>query len=158
MSETIRTSYKAYKKSAKEPVTLSEYIKITELFILFLIKKVLSNYEVSLPFGLGSMRIRGVKEKPRFDEEGKLIGLSPNWRMTKQLWDSDPEAKANKKLIFNMNDDTGGIRYKFLWSKSRIIVPYKTLYSFTASRILKRKLYSLIKSGEEFDSVELNIQ
>lgn len=155
MSESIRTSYKSYKKEVENPVLLSEYIKITELFILFLIKKILEDYEVPLPFGLGTLSVKGLKEKPRFDEEGKLIGLSPNWQLTKKLWAEDEEARLNKKLIYNMNEDTGGIRYKFFWSKSRIIVPYKTLYSFKACRPLKRQLYTLItKEGLEFNSVE----
>lgn len=155
MSETIRTSYKFYKEKTDNPVSLSVYTKITAAYIKFLMDKVFDQFEVTFPFNLGTLSIQGVKEKVKFDEDGKVIGLSPNWRLTKQLWDRDPKAKEQGKKVYNTNEHTGGIRYRFLWSKKRILIPYKTIYALRLSKDNKRRLYDELLEGKEFYSKKI---
>lgn len=155
MPESIRTSYKKYKESEPNPLSLQQYIRLTADYILFLMDKVFDNEEVTLPHNMGSLSVQGIKEKVHFDEEGKIKGLSPNWRLTKELWEKDPTAKENKKLIFNTNEHTNGIRYKFLWSKKRIIVPFKTVYALRMSKDNKKKLFAELQGGKEYNSKSL---
>lgn len=146
----IRESYKLYKKTSKEPVGISTYTKLTGLYIKFLILKVLEGEEVTLPARLGTLHIRGKQQKVKFDEDGKMTGLSPNWKDTKKLWDSCPECKEKKQLIYNTNEHTGGIRYKYLWSKARVLISNKTLYSLKMTRDNKRAVFKKIMEGQEY--------
>ena len=149
--KNIRSSYKQYCKETQEPVDIKDYIEISSLYMKFLIDKVFDNYEVTLPSRMGTLKIVGTKQKVRIGEDGKIIGLSPNWRKTKELWDKCPECKEKKQLIYNTNEHSGGIRYKFLWSKKRVLVTNKTLYSLRMIREHKRGVFKRVtKEGKEY--------
>ena len=83
-------------------------------------------------------------------EDGEIKGLAPDWVKTKQLWDSDTEAKENKQLVYHFNEETNGIRYKFSWSKNRVLVSNKTLYNLRMTRSNKRELSKLVREGKEY--------
>lgn len=143
--KNIRSSYlEEYKDVVEKPVSYSTFNQVIQLFFVFLLSKVFDGEEVTLPCRLGTLYIRGVKEKVRFDENGKVLGLSVNWRKTKELWDSDPQAKAEKKRVFNTNEHSSGIRYKFVWGRNRVLTQYKSLYSLRLIRANKRELHRLI--------------
>ena len=115
--KNIRSSYREYKKNFSNTVDIKTYIEISTKYIKFLMSKVFEGEEVTLPARLGTIRIVGTRQEVKVDENGNIKGLSPNWKKTKELWDSNSEAKANKKLIYNTNEHSSGIRYKFIWSK-----------------------------------------
>lgn len=149
--KNIRSSYKEYKKNTDKPVDIKTYILISTMYINFILEKVFSGYEITLPFRLGSLKIIGNKQVVKWDENNKIIGgVSPNWKKTKELWDSNPQAKEAKTLVYNTNDHTDGIRYKFLWSKNRVLVSNKTIYSLRMTRNNKRRVYREIMSGKEY--------
>lgn len=132
------------------PVDKKRFKRITSQYHKFLMHKVKEGHEVVLPEKLGSLYVLGSKQEIKFDEDGKVTGLAPDWVGTKKLWDTNLEAKKNKKLLYHMNLDTDGIRYRYLWSKNRVIVENKTLYSLVLTRDNKRTLHSLIKSGKQY--------
>jgi hypothetical protein len=145
----IRDSYKLYKETVDNPVDIKIYISIVNGFMKFLIRRLFEKGELLLPERLGKLFIIGKKVNVKI-QDGKIKGLAPDWASTKELWESDPEAKANKVLIYHFNEETNGIRYKIFWSKERVLVPNKTLYNLRMTRKNKRTISKIIKSGKEF--------
>lgn len=144
-----RDSYVVYKNMSDNPINISEYVQIINQFMKFLILKLLSTGEIILPERLGRLSIFGKKVNVRI-EDGEIKGLAPDWVKTKQLWDSDEEAKNNKQLVYHFNEETNGIRYKFAWSKNRVLVSNKTLYNLRMTRSNKRELSKLVRGGKEY--------
>ena len=144
-----RDSYVVYKNMSDNPINISEYVQIINQFMKFLILKLLSTGEIILPERLGRLSIFGKKVNVRI-EDGEIKGLAPDWVKTKQLWDSDEEAKKNKQLVYHFNEETNGIRYKFAWSKNRVLVSNKTLYNLRMTRSNKRELSKLVREGKEY--------
>lgn len=144
-----RDSYVVYKNMSDNPINISEYVQIINQFMKFLILKLLSTGEIILPERLGRLSIFGKKVNVRI-EDGEIKGLAPDWVKTKQLWDSDEEAKNNKQLVYHFNEETNGIRYKFSWSKNRVLVSNKTLYNLRMTRSNKRELSKLVRENKEY--------
>lgn len=148
--KNVRDSYKMYKESAENPVDSKTYIKYANEYNKFLAEKALEGHEVTLPMRSGVLSVIGRKQKVRFDENGKIKGLAPDWVKTKQLWDSNPEAKEKKQLVYHTNEETDGVIYKFFWSKKRMLTTNKILYALRMTRENKRAANSLIKGGKQF--------
>ena len=144
-----RDSYIVYKNMSVNPINISQYVQIINHFMKFLSSKLLSTGEIILPDRLGRLSIFGKKVNVRI-EDGEIKGLAPDWVKTRQLWDSDEEAKNNKQLVYHFNEETNGIRYKFAWSKNRVLVSNKTLYNLRMTRSNKRELSRLVREGKEY--------
>ena len=144
-----RDSYVVYKNMSVNPINISQYVQIINHFMKFLSSKLLSTGEIIIPERLGKLSIFGKKVKIRI-ENGEIKGLAPDWVKTKELWDSDPIAKQNKQLVYHFNEETNGIRYKFAWSKNRVLVSNKTLYNLRMTRSNKRELSKLAREGKEY--------
>lgn len=145
-----RDSYKLYKTTVAEPVDTKTYLDIAGLYNKFLLEKVLEGEIVVIPGKLGTLSVTGKKQKISFDDDGNVIGLAPDWQATKKLWESNPTAAKDKKIIYHMNSHTSNIRYRYLWSKKHVLVKNKTLYSLQLTRTNKRDLAAKIKSGKEY--------
>jgi hypothetical protein len=145
----LRESYKEY-SSQDDAVDLKTYLLITADYNKYLISKVLEGHEVTLPARMGFLYILGKKQNIRFDEEGNVVGLAPDWVKTKALWERDEEAKKKKKRVFHLNADTDNTRYKYLWSKNRVLVENKTLYALRMTRANKRAVHNIIKQGKKY--------
>ena len=144
-----RDSYVVYKNMSVNPINISQYVQIINHFMKFLSSKLLSTGEINIPERLGKLSIFGKKVNVRI-EDGEIKGLAPDWVKTKQLWDSDEVAKNNKQLVYHFNEETNGIRYKFAWSKNRVLVSNKTLYNLRMTRSNKRELSKLVREGKEY--------
>tara|TARA_R110000850_G_scaffold254071_2_gene379391 strand:- start:931 stop:1389 length:459 start_codon:yes stop_codon:yes gene_type:complete len=151
--KNLRESYKLYKEIVKEPVDIQTYLILTAEYNKFLINKVQEGKEVTLPSRMGTLSIIGRKTKIRFDENGNIEGLAPDWVKTKALWKSNPEAKAKRKRIFHINSNTDGVRYKYLWSKKNVLVENKTLYSLRLTRTNKRTVHTKIVDGAQYKTI-----
>lgn len=151
MAKNVIDSYKMYKKTTENPVDLSTYRKITGEYQKFLIEKVVQEgKEVTLPARLGTLLIQGERDNPKIDDEGNVTGLAISWGRTFKLWNSNPEAKAQKKLVYCTNEHTGGIRYSYLWRKKNVIILNKVLYSLILTRTNKRTASALMFKGKEY--------
>lgn len=144
-----RDSYVVYKNMSVNPINISQYVQIINHFMKFLSSKLLSTGEINIPERLGKLSIFGKKVNVRI-EDGEIKGLAPDWVKTKQLWESDEEAKNNKQLVYHFNEETNGIRYKFSWSKNRVLVSNKTLYNLRMTRSNKRELSRLVREEKEY--------
>ena len=133
----IRSSYKRYSKEADKPVDLKTFIPLANGYMEFLMQKVLEGEEVTLPARLGTLFIQGVTKKLTFNKQGIPL-LPPNWAETKKLWDRDPEAKATRKIVYCLNEETNGVVYKILWSKNRVPIENKLYYTLRLTRDNKR--------------------
>jgi hypothetical protein len=151
--KNLRESYKLYKETVEDPVDIQTYLLLTADYNTFLINKVLEGKEITLPSRMGTLEILGRKQTIRFDEEGKVGGLAPDWVKTKALWDSNPKAKEQKKLVHHINTHTDGVRYKYLWSKKNVLVENKTLYSLRLTRTNKRAVHNKIMEGVQYKSI-----
>ena len=145
----LRDSYKLYKEEEESPIDIKVYIKIVNGYMKFLMKKLFSRGEVMIPSRLGNLTITGKKVKVHI-EDGQIKGLAPDWAETKRLWENDLEAKERKQLAYHFNEETNGIRYRFNWSKQRVLMTNKTLYSLKFTRANKRELSGLIRQGKEY--------
>ena len=145
----IRSSFKRYSKEVKNPVEIDTFIPIANGYMDFLMKKVIAGEEVTLPAKLGTLFIQGVKKKLTFNKDGVPM-LPPNWGETKKLWERSPDAKATKKIVYCLNEETNGVVYKLHWSKNRVPIENKLFYSFRLTRENKRNIYNQIKQGKEY--------
>lgn len=125
--------YKKYYKNT-EDISRRVFSDISNMYVKFLISKVIEGKEVYLPQNCGRLSIVGTKEKVKIDKEGNITGLSPNWRKTKELWDISEEARKNKKLVYNTNEHSEGIRYRFKWHKRNVNAYYKSLFSLRVAK------------------------
>jgi hypothetical protein len=148
--KNVRDSYKLYKKSVDNSVELKEYILYANEYNKFLVEKVLDGHEVTLPVRFGTLCIIGRKQKVSYNEDGTIKGLAPDWVKTKQLWENNPKAKEEKKLLYHINSHTDNTIYRFLWSKKRILTENKILYSLKMTRDNKRVVHNLIKKGKQY--------
>lgn len=143
-------SFKYYRDNEGTLLDRVEYLKIINGFSKFIVKNVLDGNQCVLPSRLGTLSIIGNKVKVKIDSQGKIKNLAPDWVKTKKLWDSNPAYKIEKRLVYHLNENTNGVRYKILWSKSGVLVENKTLYSFIACRAFKREIHKRIKNGQEY--------
>lgn len=148
--KNVRDSYKLYKKSVENPIDIQTYIKYVNDYHKFLMEKVFEGNEITLPARMGTLCIVGKKQKVSFDEDGKVKGLAPDWVKTKQLWNSNSEAKERKQLLYHTNSHTDNTRYRFAWSKINILAKNKILYSLRMTRDNKRAVHDLILQGRQF--------
>lgn len=144
-----RDSYIIYKNLSDNPINIAQYVQIVNQFMKFLINRLFEKGQISLPEKLGNLQIVGKKVKVKI-EDGQIKGLAPDWVKTKELWENDPEAKQNKQLVYHFNEQTNGVRYRFFWSKNRVLVSNKTLYNIKMTRTNKRTLSQLVKNGKEY--------
>jgi hypothetical protein len=145
----IRSSYKRYSEEMRTPIEEKEFIIVANGYMEFLIQKVLEGEEVTMPARLGTLFIQGVKKKLKFNRDGIPL-LPPNWAKTKELWDKNPEAKATKKIVYCLNEETDGVVYKLHWSKNRVPIENKLYYNFILTRANKRAIHQSIKQGKEY--------
>tara|TARA_R110000850_G_scaffold217078_4_gene342540 strand:+ start:85 stop:543 length:459 start_codon:yes stop_codon:yes gene_type:complete len=148
--KNLRESYRLYKESVDNPIDIKIYLLLSADYNKFLIKKVLEGKEVTLPSRMGTLSILGKEQKIRFDEEGKITGLAPDWVNTKKLWETNSIAKEKKQLVYHTNSHTDNVRYKFLWSKKNVLVENKTLYSLRLTRTNKRAVHQKILDGAQY--------
>jgi hypothetical protein len=151
--KNLRESYSQYKDSVEAPTDIQTYLKLAADYNKFLLDKVLAGKEVTLPSRMGTLSIIGRQEKIRFSDRGEVQGLAPDWVKTKQLWESNPQAKEDKKRVFHINTATDGVRYKYLWSKKNVLVENKTLYSLRLTRTNKRAVHKKIINGAQYKTI-----
>lgn len=148
--KNVRDSYRNYKQVSDNPIDINQYAKLNSDFAKFIMAQIFAGKEVKLPARMGTASIKGKKIEVRYDEQGRLTGFAPDWKATNELWIECPECKERKQLVFHLNEHTGGIRYKFFWSKDRMLVDNKTFYTLIYTRTNKRTLNGLITQGKEY--------
>ena len=143
--------YKYYKKTSNYDLGLKKikFNKMIKKFNREIIKLILyKNFEFKMPYTLGSLRIRkGHGPDIQCDEDGNLIKrkLLVDYKRTRELWERNPEAKKEKKIVLHLNEHTDGYVYGFYWNKTRTKIRNKESYKFKSSRTNARWLNTVIK-------------
>jgi len=140
----LRTSW----RHSGMDIPYSEYNVLLKEFHKFIAAKILDGEMVELPAGCGILYIGGIKVKIRTDENGEVKGLAPDWPSTHKLWNSNPEAKKERRMVYHFNEHTKGVRYRTTWWVSSI--PNISLYDFVFSRTNKREMAKRILNGKEY--------
>ena len=159
MHKSLSDSYSLYRSKSKEIgcVSKSDYIKIACLFIQFMMHKVIHDGdEIILPFKTGKLSVIGMKQKLKIDSEGNVSGLSPNWKKTKELYDRCEECREKRQIVYNTNEHSDGIRYKFNWSLAGVLLLNKNFYNLKFTRANKRELSNAIMNGKEYEIKKKN--
>jgi len=112
-------------------------------------QKVREGEEVTMPARIGTLFIQGTKKNLKFNKDGVPL-LPPNWAKTKELWERNPDAKATKKIVYCLNEETNGVVYKVNWSKNRVPIENKIYYNLILTRDNKRAIHQSIKQGKEY--------
>jgi len=147
---STRESYAAYRKAVDKPQKIEVYTRLANAYNKFLFDKVFDGEEVTLPARMGTLMIVGKKHGIHFSEKSGRPLLAPHWRKTKELWETSDVARANRTVVYCTNEHSGGVRYKFLWSKNKVAIENKYLYTLRVTRTNKRRLYRAIMAGTEY--------
>lgn len=145
----VTDGYREYRKLVNKPLTLKEYTKVIYDFMSFCKETLLDKGEIKLPYKFGVLKIVGKKLKPTV-KDGKIKGLSPDYKQTKEFWKQNPEAAKDKKMIFHTNEHSNFIRYRVSWVKKNLPIYNKGCFYFVFARANKRALAKKIKEGKEY--------
>jgi hypothetical protein len=149
--ESIQTAYKNYFKKSefKRKLTKPEYLKLLNGFNDYIMECVLKGETVYLPGKLGVVQVVGKKKNIKVTEKG-ISGLSIDWIETKKLWKSCEECKQQEKKIYNFNEHSDGVGYRFMWSRTAVTLGNKYFYTYCPNRNSKRELAKRIREGTEY--------
>lgn len=151
--KNTRDSYKWYRKKSPDPkqaVPVKIYCKIANDFNKFIMANVLIGKEVRLPAKMGTIGIKGKKQNYHTLQGEKVYGLLVDWKTTNDLWLKCAVCKEKKQLVYHLNEHTDGVRYKYFWSFSRVMLTNKTFYQLKFTRTNKRFIPKLVNSGKEY--------
>ena len=131
-------------------ITKDIYSKIISELNLAVSNMILTeNLEFKMPARMGSIGIRKRIPKTWFDKNGKLINtMPPDWKATKDLWASDPDAKEKKKLVRHLNKHSNGYTARWFYNKLRATYKWKSAYCFLPCRTNQRKLTAILKDED----------
>lgn len=149
--ETFITAYSHIKKLYK--IDRKKYLKLLNGFSDFLMECILNGETVYIPEKLGVIQVIGKKLKPKVNENG-IEGLTINWQATFKLWRECESCKEKKQKVYYFNEHSQGIRYRFMWSRTAMLLRNKYYYTYVPNRKSKKKLYDKIVEGKEYQLLE----
>lgn len=116
-------------------------------------EKILDGYSFKMPSRMGVLSVTKKKEFVDF-KDGKAVTNRPiDFKTTMKLWDENPEAKEQKKLVRFLNKHTNGYIYKIAYNRFYATFKNKSVYSIQVNRYLKRGLAKKIFAGFELDAL-----
>jgi hypothetical protein len=145
------TKLKEYTKKQKiDKQLFAKIAKETNQEIINLIIE--KNFEYLMPCNLGILSIKKALAVPRLRKDGKLASnLTMDYKATRELWLTNPEARALKKKVFNLNEHSNGFRYSFYWSKKESTAMGKSVYMFKTVRANSRLITQKTKENPHLD-------
>lgn len=153
--ESFATAYKNYKQINGwfAPLNKIQYLKLMNGFSEHMMEEVIKGKAVAIPEKLGFVQVVGKKTKIKVTENG-IEGLTPDWISTKKLWSTCEECKLKKQKIFFFNEHSNGLRFRFMWSRNKMLLWTKKLYTYVPNRNSKKKLFKAINDGTEYQLIE----
>lgn len=167
----IKDIYKYYKENYPNPVSYEQFclflygskhskIKSESGLIFDLTHDMLykaTNIELGRRMGL--IRVKKYKPKIKFYKDGNLnykkSGLSVDWKATKELWATNPEAKENKTRLFHLNKHSRGYKFKVIWDKYSSNLINRYYYKFKPVRSIDRTIPIVLNTNsKEIDYYE----
>lgn len=150
--------YKWYKDNNECKVDSAQFNKIVSEFNEQIMELMLNNdLEYTPPKLQMSFVIRKTQRVPQL-KDGKLVNKLPvDFKATKDLWESNPDAKEKKILVRHLNKHSG----KYIFSIRLVKVGYnysnRSYYSFKPARGFQRALAKRIFDEDKntFDTFNL---
>ena len=62
--------------------------------------------------------------------------------------------KENAKKVYYFNEHSDGVRFRFMWSRTAMLMRNKFLYTYVPNRKSKHKLFEKIINGKEYQLLE----
>jgi len=148
----ILASYKHYRAAGGGlEVNRKDFCKITNEFNKHIMDLVFEGDTVKLPEKMGTLSIVGKKIVPHYNEELERIdNQAVDYGETNKLWAKCPECKEKKQVVYHLNEHTDNVRYRYLWSKDRMIVENKLFYTMVFTRANKRHVSKLVQQGKDY--------
>jgi len=144
--------YRYYVSNGGE-LSRAAFGRILKKINLALSSKILDGYSFKMPSRMGILSVTRKKEFIGF-KDGKAVTNRPiDYKSTIDLWNSNPEAKAEKKLVRFINKHTNGWIYKIAYNKNYANYKNKSVYSLQINRDIKRTLASKIFGGFQLDEL-----
>ena len=108
------------------------------------------SFDFRMPARLGRIGIRKRKVSPYINSKGDYVNPLPvDWKATHELWEDNPEAKEEKKLVRHRNKHSGGYIAQWTFMKRSANFKNKSAYSFKATRTAKQLLGEIMLSFDE---------
>ncbi len=142
----ISDIYNNYKNITNKNINKKIFIDIFSGFSKFMINKVFEGYIISLPENMGRLSIKSKKNKVKLTKDGKIT-LPIDWKKTSDIRQRTGDYT---KIIYHTNELSDSTSYKFFWSRVKMYIRNKNLFSFQATRFNKRYLKDLIRKGTEY--------
>lgn len=143
--------YRLYYKEryGELPVEASEFNEIIKEFYERVFEEVVfKGFQFNLPGNLGVLTLSARKPVVQLDSEYNVVRTNAptNYKATKELWESDPEAKAKRLRVYHDNASTDGNIYSIRWvPEGRFRTHFIGVYRFRPSRSNSRKLAKNLK-------------
>lgn len=135
---TVASFYNSYLENIERDtvydIDYNKYRAIVVDYFKYLQKQLIEEgKQIKLPCRMGVLQI--IKSKPKHLDKRSL---RIDYQATKQTG----------KLIFLLNEHSDMFKYRFLWSKTDMLTPNKSMYQLVATRANKRRLAQIIKNRE----------
>ena len=144
---------KLYPMGKKKHLAVSEtqFKRVFKKFADRVIAEIIENYYwFKMPYGLGSLYIQSYKHNYKINEDTGKLKVRNNMIdivKTRDLWNSDEEAKKEKKLVLKDYSNTDDIIYKIRWTRGNGNIVNNKFYAFKPSRAFKQKIYDACVDG-----------
>ena len=133
----LKDIYKEYIQGVEEgspyDIPYNLFVKLYEEFYKEVMDYIFEGGLYTFPHRMGDLSILGKRPK-----ELNKKTMSINWEATNKLG----------KIVRHTNDHSNYMKYVFHWSKKLCYVKNKSQYRLVLTRDNKRRLASVIKSGE----------
>lgn len=150
--------YYSYYLENNDFVDRKKFNKIMCEFNKILIENILdNNLEYVAPKLDMTLCVRKMGKEIRI-EDNKVVNTAPiDWKSTKELWEINPSAKAEKKLLRFLNTHTSKYVFRIKFLKNGNNFRQRNQFRFKAVRSFSRKLALRIfdKSKSKFDTYKL---
>lgn len=145
--------YYQYYRQQGGTVSRSQFGIILKSINLIIADKILEGYSFKMPSRMGILAVTKKKEYVGF-KEGKAVTNRPiDYRATLDLWEKNPQAKEERKLVRFINKHTNGWIYKVSYNKYYANYKNKTTFSLQINRKIKRQLAKNIFGGFQIDEL-----
>lgn len=142
--------YRKYyeERYGKLPVSVLEFNEIIKTFYGKVFEDIVfKGFQFNLPGNLGVLTLSSRKPVIQLDSDYNVVrsNAPTDYKATKELWESDPEAKAKRIRVYHDNSATDGNIYSIKWVTSRKLGGhFLGVYKFKPSRSNSRKLAKIL--------------
>jgi len=113
-------------------INYKQYTEVLQSFNTAIMDDILKGKDFNMPFYLGKLSIR--KKENIITEDKKFLKV--DFQATKRAG----------KTMYHLNEHSGNKYARFMWNKGELI--NKTFYTFKATRIYRRAIAAVMKSGK----------